>query len=74
MPDPNFLVLSLLSIAVGVVLFLSPQALVKASHLLNRTLVALDEQLIRHRYMMGVLAFAASYAFFKIALMLSALH
>ena len=74
MPDSGFLVLSLLSIVLGTALFLSPQALLKASSLVNRTLVVLDEQLMRHRYVMGVLAFVASYAFFKIALMLPALR
>ena len=74
MPDSGFLVLSLLSIIVGVMLFLMPKAIVKFSGLLNRTMAAVDEQLIRHRYVMGGLAFVASYAFFKIALMLPALR
>ena len=74
MPDSGFLVLSLLSIIVGVMLFLMPKAIVKFSGLLNRTMAVVDEQLIRHRYVMGGLAFVASYAFFKIALMLPALR
>ena len=74
MPDSGFLVLSLLSIVVGVMLFLAPQAIVKFGGLLNRSLAVLDDQLIRHRYVMGGLAFVASYAFFKIALMLPALR
>ena len=74
MPDSGFLVLSLLSIVMGVMLFLAPQAIVKFGGLLNRTMAVLDGQLVRHRYVMGVLAFVASYAFFKIALMLPTLH
>ena len=74
MPDSGFLVLSFLSIAVGVMLFLLPHTLMKFSVLLNRTLTVFDDQMIRHRYVMGMLAFVASYAFFKIALMLPTLR
>lgn len=74
MPDSGFLALSLLSVVVGVMLFLAPKAIMKFSGLLNRTMTVLDDQLIHHRYVMGVLAFVASYAFFKIALMLPALR
>ena len=72
MPDTGFLLLSLLSLLVGAALFLYPRALSQGNSFLNRTLVAMDDMLIRHRYVMGLLAFLASYAFFRLALMLPA--
>jgi len=74
MPDSGFLFMSFVSLFVGVSLFLAPKALARASSALDRTLGVLDEQLIRNRYVFGLLAFAASYAFFKIALALPTLR
>jgi len=74
MPDSGFLFLSFVSLWVGAALFLAPKALAKLSSTLNRTLTVLDDRLIRNRYVVGLLAFAASYAFFKIAMTLPALR
>ena len=74
MPDTGFLFLSLVSLIVGTGLFLVPGALLKASEALNRTLGRLDDQLIRHRYVVGMLAFVAGYAFFKMAVLLPSLR
>jgi hypothetical protein len=74
MPDTGFLFLSLLSVGVGACLFLAPGALAKASDRLNRSIGKLDDALIRHRYVVGVLAFVAGYAFFKLALLLPSLR
>ena len=74
MPDTGFVFLSVLSIVVGSCLFLVPGALLKMSEQLNRTLGRLDDRLIRHRYVMGILAFVAGYAFFKIAVLLPSLR
>ncbi len=74
MPDTGFLVLSLGAVVLGTLLFLYPNALLKVSNLLNRTMVMLDKELMRYRYVVGLLAFAASYAFFKIALTLPLLR
>ena len=73
MPNMGFICLSLASLLVGALLFLYPRALLRLSTQLNRTLSVLDDQLIRRRYIVGLLAFAASYAFFQIALLLPAL-
>lgn len=73
MPDTGFLFLSMMSVLVGATLFLAPNVILKVGQQLNRTLVVLDQGLLRHRYVMGVLAFLAGYAFFKIALLLPAL-
>ena len=74
MPDTGFLFLSLASVLLGTLLVLFPQAVVKLSNVLNRTLAVVDDQLIRYRYLVAVLAFAASYAFFQIALALPSLR
>lgn len=68
MPDTGMLFLSLVSVVVGTLLFLYPNGIHQFSSLLNRTMATLDESLIRHRYLLGVLTFVASYSFFKLAL------
>ena len=73
MPDSGFLFLSIISVFTGMMLFLAPNLIVKVSERLNKTLGVLDQQLLRHRYVAGLLAFVASYAFFKIALLLPSL-
>ena len=74
MPDTGFLFLSLASVLLGTLLVLFPQAVVKLGSFLNRTLAAMDEPLIRYRYVVALSAFAASYAFFQIALTLPAVR
>lgn len=73
MPDSGMIFFSVASVVVGSLLFLSPQSLVGLGHWLNTSLVTCDSWLIRHRYTTGVLAFAASYAFFRLALLLPSL-
>ena len=73
MPDTGFLFLSIVSVLVGAMLFLAPSVMVKMSQRLNQTLVVLDQGMLRYRYVVGALAFVASYAFFKIALLLPSL-
>ena len=70
MPDTGFLFLSLASMVVGTMLFLFPQAMMKFNQTLNHTMVSFDKQLIRHRYLFGLLTFLAGYAFFRISLLL----
>ena len=74
MPDTGMIVLSLLCVVVGVALILSPHFLLELSVRLNRTHGPLDQKLIRHRYIMGLFTFGASYAFFKLSLWLPALR
>ncbi len=74
MPDTGMLVLSLICVVAGTALFLSPHFLLEVSLRLNRTHGPLDHKLIRHRYIMGLLTFGASYAFFKLALLLPGLQ
>ena len=74
MPDTGFLFLSLVSVVLGSALVLFPKGVVKLSSALNRTLAAVDERFIRYRYAVALLAFAASYAFFQIALLLPSLR
>lgn len=70
MPDSGFLFLSLGSLVTGCALYLAPEAISKLDRVLGRTLVTLDKVLLKHRYVAGLLAFVASYAFFRIALLL----
>ena len=74
MPDTGFLFLSLASVMLGAALVLFPQAVTKLSSALNRTLAAVDESFIRYRYVVALAAFAASYAFFQLALLLPSLR
>lgn len=74
MPDTGFLFLSLASVLLGTLLVLFPKAVVKLSSVLNRTLAAVDDVFLRYRYVVAILAFAASYAFFQIALTLPGLR
>ena len=46
----------------------------KFGNALNRTIVSLDEQLVRYRYLVGLMAFGASYALFKLALVIPTLR
>ena len=74
MPDTGFLFLSLASVLLATLLVLSPNTVVKLSSALNRTLAAVDGPLLRYRYVVAILVFAASYAFFQIALLLPTLR
>lgn len=73
MPDSGFLFLSVMSVCVGAMLFLAPDGILKTSQWLNKTVALVDQKLLRHRYVAGLLAFGASYAFFKLALLLPSL-
>ncbi|MBI2104715.1 MAG: hypothetical protein HYT90_03915 [Candidatus Omnitrophica bacterium] len=70
MPDIGCLFLSLVCLIVGASFILFPHALLGASRALNRTLTVLDDRLIRHRYVMGLLLFAVSYALFRLSLLI----
>jgi hypothetical protein len=73
MPDSGLLFLSLLSVVGGAMFVLFPDALMKISGALNRTLAVLDERLMRYRYILGVLLFLLSYGLFRVALLLPGL-
>ena len=73
MPDSGLLVLSIVCLMCGVAFVLFPHPLLAMSQVLNRTLVTLDEQLIRYRYLCGALLFAVSYLCFRLALMIPGL-
>ena len=63
-------VISLLCLVAGVGFILFPHPLLAISQAMNRTLVSLDERLIRHRYLCGVLLFVVSYLCFRLALLM----
>ena len=74
MPDSGLLVLSLVCLAAGVGFVLFSHPLLSMSRALNRTLVSLDDRLIRHRYVCGALLFVASYLCFRLALLVPGLR
>lgn len=74
MPDSGMLFLSLACVVLGTTLFLQPTAVVKLNELFNRKVGDLGQECVRHRYVMGVTTFVASYAFFKLALLLPSIR
>lgn len=74
MPDTGFLVLSALSVGMGAAVVLFPHGVARLSDRLNRTVQVLDGPIMRHRYLFALMTFAASYAFFQIALLLPQLR
>ncbi|OGX38742.1 MAG: hypothetical protein A3C53_02670 [Omnitrophica WOR_2 bacterium RIFCSPHIGHO2_02_FULL_68_15] len=78
MPDTGLLLLSLVCLVAGIAFVLFPHPLLAISQslnrTLNRTLVTLDERLIRHRYLSGLLLFVVSYLCFRLALLVPALR
>ena len=74
MPDSGLLFLSLMSLLLGAMLFLYPKGFSSFSKAVNRTLTVVDDGLMRRRYLVGLLAFAGSYAFFRLALLLPGLR
>ena len=74
MPDSGLLLLSLVCLVVGVAFVLFPHPLLTISQALNRTLVNLDDRMIRHRYLCGALLFVVSYLCFRLALLVPGLR
>lgn len=73
MLDRGYLLLSVVGLLLGTMFFLFPNALLRASQAMNRVLMAAaDEQVMRYRYLVGLLFYLASYGIFKLALLLSA--
>ena len=68
MPDSGLLLLSGVSLIAGVGFFLFPNPLLKLSLSMNKTLAVLDQLLMRHRYLVGVVLFGTSYLLFNLAL------
>ena len=74
MPDSGLLLLSLVCLVAGVAFVLFPHPLLAISQALNRTLVSLDDKLIRRRYLCGALLFVVSYLCFRLALLVPSLR
>ena len=69
MPDSGLLMLSALCVVGGISIILYPNALLKLNEVLNRTLMALDQRLMRFRHVIGVVLLLVSYLFFRLALL-----
>ena len=74
MPDSGVLLLSGLALCAGAGFVLFPNPLLKLSASLNKTLTVLDQHLMRHRYVVATLLFAASYLLFKVAVWIGELR
>ncbi len=74
MLDFGLLLLSLVCLTAGVGFVLFPHPLLTISQVLDRTLVSLDERLIRYRYLCGALLFVVSYLCFRLALLVPGLR
>ena len=74
MPDTGLLAVSAICLVAAVLCILFPEFLGKLGGALNRTVTSLDQQLLRHRYLFGILLFIVSYLFFRLALLLPSLR
>ena len=74
MVDSGCLFLSLVCLVTAVLLILFPRSVISASRVLDKTLGVLDEHLVRHRYVFGLILFAVSYSLFRLALLLPGLR
>ena len=70
MSQTGCLVLSLLFLVAAVAFILFPRGLLSLSRAMNRTLIVLDDQLVRHRYLVSLVLFAVSYMVFKLSLLI----
>ena len=70
MVETSVLLLSLICVGLGAAFVLFPRAMLAASRAMNRTLAAVDESLMRYRYLIGLLFFAVSYGLFRLALLM----
>ncbi len=73
MPEMGLLVLSLLSLVIGVLLLVSPKTVVSLGRVLNRTITTLDESMIHARYIWAALLVLTSYGLFRLAVLLPTL-
>ena len=62
------LAVSAMCLVAGVAMMLWPASMLRLSRALNRSIVAFDEPMIRHRRVMSLLLFTASYSMFRVAL------
>ncbi len=74
MPDTGLLFVSGVCLLTATLCILFPDMLGKLSVALNRTVTVLDQSLLQHRYMFGLLLFLMSYLFFRLALLVPGLR
>ncbi len=60
--------ISTISLVAGVLMFLEPRLIVKLNDALTRNLAALDQPMMRFRYLVGLLLMVSGYLFFRLAL------
>ena len=67
MPDTGCLLLSLGALVLGTMFVLFARPLSKLSEALNRTIMTLDESLMRYRYLIALALFVVSYGLFNLS-------
>ena len=70
MADATCLFLSLMCLLAAIMLMLFPVSVKQASRALDRTLAVVDDQLVKHRYVFGLVLFLVSYSLFRLALLI----
>lgn len=71
MLDPMWVTLSALTGLVGVLIILAPKFVVTVNDRLSKTIVSMDDLVLRHRHVMGALLLIVAYLCFWIALLLT---
>lgn len=70
MPEHRLIACSMIAVVLAVMFIMFPGILLHASRTMNRTMVSLDESLMRYRYLLGVLCAVMAYGLFRMALLL----
>ena len=73
MPQTGLLVLSVLCLAIGALLLVSPKTVVSLGRVLNRTITTVDESMLHARYIWAALLVLTSYGLFRLAVLLPTL-
>ena len=69
MLDPMWLGLCVMVLAGGTMVILAPKLVLQLNTQLSRVLVSVDETLLRHRHVIGVLLLVVAYLCFRLALL-----
>ena len=71
MLDPMWVTLSALTGLAGVLIILAPKFVVTVNDRLSKTIVSMDDLVLRYRHVMGALLLIVAYLCFWIALLLT---
>ena len=69
--NPTWTVLSMVALAGGVLIILAPKFMVGTNKRLSKVMVSMDDLIMRHRHVVGVLLLVVSYLCFRLAVLLA---